>query len=75
MLQVKIVKIGLSLMIPFFSPCSGLVVSGYSQQKTVEIFDKSFSLAINPYKQFKNMYIVDSTKEEFKGIKGNSIFL
>ena len=58
----------------FFSPCSGLVVSGFSRQKTVDNFDATLAQAIEPYKTFKNMYIVDRTTEEFKGLRGNSIF-
>ena len=73
MLEVQNVNFN-PLMIPFFSPCSGLVVSGYSQQKTVEFFDTMLDKAIKPYKKFKNMYIVDRTTEEFKGLKGNSFF-
>ena len=71
MLEVQNVNFN-PLMIPFFSPCSGLVVSGYSQQKTVEFFDTMLDKAIKPYKKFKNMYIVDITTEEFKGLRGNS---
>ena len=60
-------------MIPIFSPCSGLVVSGYSRQKNVEFFDTTLTKAIGPYKKFKKMYFVDRNNEEFKGLRGNSI--
>ena len=66
----------------FFSPCTGLVVSGFSRQKTVDNIDNFFvdnfdttsAQSIKLYKKFKNMYIVDRTTEEFKGLRDNSIF-
>ena len=54
------------------SPCSGLVVSGYSRQKTVELFNTHLTQAMNPYEKFKKMYIVDRTTEEFKGLNWES---
>ena len=47
-----------------FSPCSGLVVSGYS--KSHEHDEPYIANALKPYKEFKKMYFVDTTNE-FKG--------
>ena len=49
-----------------FSPCSGLVMSGYSKTLTDKWLKTYFDKAIIPYKKFKNMYKVDETGE-FKG--------
>ena len=50
-----------------------MVVSGFSRQKTVEYFDTTLAQAIDPYMKFKNIYILDRTTEEFKGLGGNSL--
>ena len=50
----------------FFSPCSGLVVSGYSKTKIDKSLKKKMSYYIDSYKKFKLMYTVDTTGE-FKG--------
>ena len=51
----------------FISPCSGLVVSGYSKSLPNKSWKTYLTKAIDPYKNFKKMYIVDKTGE-FKGI-------
>ena len=49
-----------------FSPCSGIVVSGYSKTLINDWLKSYFSKAIIPYKSFKKMYKIDETGE-FKG--------
>ena len=49
-----------------FSPCSGLVVSGYSKTQTDKSLITNIAQAIEPYEKFKKMYIVDTTGE-FEG--------
>ena len=49
-----------------FSPCSGIVVSGYSKTLSDKSLMKDLTNIIIPYKKFKKMYKVDTTKE-FKG--------
>ena len=49
-----------------FSPCSGLVVSGYSKSQTVNSLNTLSIEVIDSYKNFKKMYIVDASGE-FKG--------
>ena len=62
--------IGKSYFFEFlFSPCSGLVVSGYSKTET----DKSLNLFLakvnKPYEKFKKMYTINNDyKSEFTGI-------
>ena len=51
-----------------FSPCSGLVVSGYSKTQTYESFNTSIAPALEPYKKYKKMFIVDNSGD-FKGIQ------
>ena len=48
------------------SPCSGLVVSGYSKTLPDSSWKTYLAKTINPYKKFKKMYTVDTTGE-FKG--------
>ena len=50
-----------------FSPCSGLVVSGYSKTHEHKQEHSYITNALEPYKRFKKMYYVDTT-DEFKGI-------
>ena len=57
-------------MFHIFSPCSGLIVSGFSKRRTGERIRKLktyLNQVIGPYKKFKKMYIVDDDTEEFKG--------
>ena len=56
----------------YFSPCSGLVVSGFSKRtkgKRIEELEKYLHQAISPYENFKKMFVVDNTTTEFKGKK------
>ena len=48
------------------SPCSGLVVSGYSKTPTDILINKNIAEVIEPYKKFKRMFKVD-TSGDFKG--------
>ena len=55
----------------FFSPCSGLVISGYSKKMfSKDLKDKSLKTklgkAIIPYKKFKKMYKIDNSRK-FEG--------
>ena len=55
-----------------FSPCSGLIVSGFSKQPNGEHIEKLKSYlnqVIDPYKKFKKMYVVDKTTEDFTGYR------
>ena len=57
-----------------FSPCSGLIVSGYSKSQQGEHIEKLktyLNQVIDPYKKFKKMYIVDNTTEDFRGLRVN----
>ena len=45
------------------SPCSGLVVSGYSKTQNVKTLTTNLAQATDPYKKFKMMYTVDNTSE------------
>ena len=54
------------ILLSHFSPCSGLVVSGYSKGPTDESWMNYFSQSIEPYKKFRKMYTVDKTGA-FKG--------
>ena len=49
-----------------FSPCSGLVISGYSKTLTDTSLTTKLAKAIIPYKKFRKMYKVDTTGE-FRG--------
>ena len=49
-----------------FSLCSGLVVSGYSKTQTDESFNTFIGPALDPYRKYKKMYIVDNSGD-FKG--------
>ena len=54
------------------SPCSGLIVSGFSKRPKGEHIEKLntyLNQVINPYKKFKKMYVVDNTTREFTGQK------
>ena len=53
--------------ITHFSPCSGLVVTGYSKGMTDKLWKEYFLQSIEPYKKFRKMYTVDKTGV-FKGI-------
>ena len=53
----------------FFSPCSGVVISGYSKTSTEKSLITHLAKAIIPYKKFKKMYKVGST--EFRGKNKN----
>ena len=58
------------LIFDIFSPCSGLIVSGFSKRPRGENIDKLktyLDQVINPYKKFKKMYVVDNTTQEFTG--------
>ena len=46
-----------------FSPCFGIVVSGYSKTLSDKSLMKDLTNIINPYKKFKKMYKVDTTGE------------
>ena len=50
----------------FFSPCSGLVISGYAKTLPDKSWNTDLSKAIKPYKNFKKMYSVDKTGD-FEG--------
>ena len=55
----------LSIAINFiFSPCSGLVVSGYSKRQSDKSFETYMNLASEQYKNYKNI---------IKGETGNEI--
>ena len=49
-----------------FSPCSGVVVSGFSKTPTDKTLNTNIAEVIEPYKNFKRMYKVD-TSGAFKG--------
>ncbi len=49
----------------FFSPCSGIVISGYSKTSTDKSLITHLAKASIPYRKFKKMYEVDS--REFYG--------
>ena len=58
------------LIFDIFSPCSGLIVSGFSKRPRGENIEKLktyLDQVINPYKKFKKMYVVDNTTQEFTG--------
>ena len=63
----KVYKIHTKLSIiysNFLSPCSGLVVSGFSKRDPPDITEKGFlAKAIDSYKKFKKMYVVDNTTD------------
>ena len=50
----------------FNSPCSGLVVSGYSKTQTDKSLETNMAPFLDPYKRFKKMFMVDITGD-FKG--------
>ena len=59
-----------NLTFDIFSPCSGLIVSGFSKRKKGEHIEKLktyLDQVIAPYKKFKKMYVVDNTTKEFTG--------
>ena len=59
-----------NLTFDIFSPCSGLIVSGFSKHPKGEHIEKLnayLNQVINPYKKFKKMYVVDNTTREFIG--------
>ena len=60
-------NVSLDIIYFLFSPCSGLVVSGYSKTPTDESFKTNIAEVIEPYKKLKIMYKVDTTGD-FKGI-------
>ena len=45
------------------SPCSGLVVSGYSKTQTDKSLNTKLDKALIPYKKLKKMYVVDASGE------------
>ena len=49
-----------------FSPCSGLVLSGYSKTSTDKSLIQHLTRAMIPYKKFRKMYKVDSRKFQGK---------
>ena len=56
--------------IDIYSPCSGLVVSGFSKRrkgKHIKKLETYLNQVIDPYKKFKKMYMVDNTTTKFKG--------
>ena len=52
-----------------YSPCSGLVISGYSKTLTDKLLIKHLAKDIVPYKKFKKMYKVDTTDRQQRGLK------
>ena len=53
------------------SPCSGLIVSGFSKRpkgEHIEKLNKYLNQVINPYKKFKKMYVVDNYTRDFRGL-------
>ena len=52
-----------------FSPCSGLVISGYSKRIAEKWLNTDLAKAMIPYKKFKKMYTVDKSTPKFKGKK------
>ena len=66
----------LNLTFDIFSPCSGLIVSGFSKRPKGEHIDKMethLKQVITSYKKFKKMYVVDNTTKEFQGQRRNII--
>ena len=56
--------------IDIYSPCSGLVVSGFSKRREgthIKKLKTYLNQVIGPYKKFKRMFIVDKTTSKFKG--------
>ena len=56
-----------------FSPCSGLIVSGYSKLPQGEHLEKLktyLNQVINPYKKFKKMYVVDKDEGRLREFTG-----
>ena len=51
---------GIIHLIFTLSPCSGIVISGYSKTSTEKSFINNLAKAIKPYKNFKKMYKVDT---------------
>ena len=67
-----------TLNFDIFSPCSGLIVSGYSKIPKGEHIEKLktyLNQVINPYKKFKKMYVVDNTTDDFKGLRGKVLII
>ena len=60
------------LILFHFSPCSGLVIAGYSKTSTHKSTKTHLAKAMAPYKTFKKMYMIDKTGV-FKGKKLKSI--
>ena len=50
-----------------FSPCSGIVISGYSKTLTDKLLMKHLAKDIVAYQKYKKMYKVD-TSGDFKGL-------
>ena len=64
-----------NLTFDIFSPCSGLIVSGFSKRpkgQHIEKLKTYLDQVITPYKKFKRMYAVDNTTVEFTGQKGKA---
>ena len=45
----------------FLSPCSGLVVSGFSKRQPPNMSDGFLAQVTDAYQKFKKMYVVDNT--------------
>ena len=58
----------ISIHITFFSPCSGLIVTSYSKFSPDKSFETYLSKAIEQYKMFKKMFVVDNTTTKYEGI-------
>ena len=61
-----------TLNFDIFSPCSGLIVSGFSKSpkgEHIENLKTYLNQVINPYKKFKQMYFIDNTTQDFTGEK------
>ena len=57
-----------NLDIQAFSPCSGLVISGYSKGRLEDpSWHNYLTKAVDQYKKFKKMYNVDKGTDDFKG--------
>ena len=54
-----------------FSPCSGLIVTSFTKYAPDDSFETNMLKAIEQYKSFKKMYIVDNSAAKYEGkVKG-----
>ena len=56
-----------------FSPCAGLVVSGYSKNPIDKSWNTITAQSFDAYKNFKRMYVVDNSSSDFNGISKNEL--